>query len=81
MKTTDITTISPVELCGSITLNFPVALANVYDQNAEAISFYFSRASFSETSHEEEVLNAKDLINQVKPKSSSERILLAFPGI
>ena len=73
LKTTDITAISPDALRGSSTLNFPVALANVYDQNAEAISFYFSRASFSETSREEEVLNAKDLINQVKPKSSSER--------
>ena len=73
MKITDITTISPAELCGSTTLNFPVTLANVYDQNAEAVSFYYSRASFSETSHEEEVLNAKHLINKVKPKSNSDK--------
>lgn len=73
LKAIDINAISPEALRGSSTLNLLLALANIYDQNAEAISFYFSRASFSETSREEEVLNAKDLIKQVKSRSSSER--------
>ena len=49
-----------------------VALANVYDEKAHAISFYFSRASFSEASHQEEVLNIKHLVDRVKTKWSSE---------
>jgi rubrerythrin len=72
VKTTSITSSLPPELRGLTTLKFPVTLANVYDEKAHAISFYFSRASFSETSHEEEVLNAKHLVNRVKTKCSSE---------
>jgi rubrerythrin len=78
VKANNTTTIAPPVLRGPTTLNFPVTLANVCDHNAKAISFYFSRATFSETSHEEEVLTAKDLISQVKPKRNSEGDTAAF---
>jgi len=71
VKTPVASILSP-ELRPWTTLKFPVTLANVYDENAKAISFYFSQASFSERSHKEELLNAKHLVNQVKTKCSSE---------
>ena len=66
-------------LRGSTILNFSVTLANVYDQNAEAVSFYFSRASFSETSREEEVLSERSYKIRSNPGAGLKGILLAFP--
>jgi rubrerythrin len=59
-------------LRGLTSLKLLRTLADVYDEKAHAISFYFSRASFSETSHKEEVLGVKHLVDRVTAKCDSK---------
>lgn len=47
-------------------------LANFYDEDSRAVSFYFSLASTPDNSHREEVLMIKDLIRDIATKRDTE---------
>jgi hypothetical protein len=47
-------------------LEFLTTLANVRDEEAHAVSFYFDWSSFSDTSHREEALNVRHLVKQAR---------------
>ena len=66
MKTTVTSSGIWPNLSGLPALEDIAALANVRDEKAHAVSFYFDLSSFSDMSHREEALTVKHLVNQAK---------------
>lgn len=72
MKTTFTSSGMRPNLDGLPALEFLATLANVRDEEAHAVSFYFNWSSFSDTSHREEALNVEHLVNQARSEFHSE---------
>ena len=60
------------DLSGSPALKVLATLANVRDEKAHAVSFYFDLSSFSDTSHHEEAVTIKHLVSKAKSEFDSD---------